>query len=157
MPNTLGGTTRTYISFYEEEKLAMEFLASDPVNKGMPVKLAADGTIEPWINSDGRQKCIGIAQKTITADMITFGGNGPQGPSVTVTMRGMAIIYGVTEPVGGFTALDAGPVTTTGASVTTGLTDYNVYVVAAGYSDQIGWSPDPVATGDTVSRFVIMD
>lgn len=156
MPTTLGSVTRTYISAYEEDKIACEFSASVAVNKGMPVKLAADGTIVPWVKTDLQHLFLGIAQKTITAAMITIGGTGPDGPLVTVITRGYCLVYGVTTHTA--TTLAAGPATTPGVATTSGFTDYNQYTVATDVTDAIGWILDASASGiDKVIRILIKD
>lgn len=162
MPSTLGTPARTYVLKTEGDKISLEFAASSAVLKGQPVKLAGgtSSAIVPWVGgTDDINLCIGHADKTITAAMITTGGSGPSGPLVTVVCRGYAVVYGVTTHTA--TTLAAGPCTTVGASTTSGFTDYCQYAASAaasGYPDMVGWVLDYSASGiDKVIRILLRD
>lgn len=146
--NILGNVSKSTFLTTEADKTTVEFtVGTTAVKKGMPVKLAADGTIVPWAASDLVHLLIGYAY----ADAAIGG-------LCTVWTRGYAMIYAITTG-----ALAAGPVEYAGYDSTTviggsaGATGYNTYVVASAANRANGWNLDQAAGANALIRVLLAD
>jgi hypothetical protein len=136
-----GKKTKTVIFQHESHKLHIEFAvaAGQTVKRGQPVKLAANGTVQPWAKADLNVACIGYCYN-----------DAPAGEMVTVVMRSYMVILGINATAG---ALNAGPVTYQGyneanADLRDGLLGYNTFSAptgATGNTEFNGWNLDQVA------------
>lgn len=81
--STLGSASKTTFIHSESHKTSHEFtVGATAVKMGMPVKLAADGSVIPWVKTDGEFTLVGVAMTTQGI-----------GELVTVWTRGYMIIW----------------------------------------------------------------
>jgi hypothetical protein len=142
---TLGQKSKTVFLATEADKITFEATnGATALKKGMPVKLDTNGTLLPWVSSDGRKALVGYAY-----------GDCAAGELMTVWSRGYAIIYGISDD-----AQNAGPVTYNGYDDSTdvgGTTGYSNYKNESDYSKINGWALDNADDSGELIRVLLMD
>lgn len=136
-----GDKTQTvFLKGIENHKLHQEFevKAAGKVQKGQPVVLQADGTIDAAGATADAHTIIGIAIH-----------NGGPGELVTVGMKAYTIVYASPTQ-----ATTAGPVAYNGLnSAHDGL--YLDYANTATAGKVVGWSLDPTTAADEIVRIAL--
>jgi len=135
-------TKSVFLKAIESHKLHQEFevTAGAAVVKGQPVKLTADGTIEPAATDELAFEVIGYSLHTRAA-----------GELATIAMKAMAIVW--SQSAG---ALDAGPVKILADAPTDPL--YRSYVATAHATgaDVVGYALDAATGADELVRVAIL-